>query len=160
MVLGALAATFVVVNLVPTVDIYGARLNLQAAILDPLFPGALALGLVVLTWWLLKRVNPLLLLVVYLVISILCAYPFFGPDHTCSTDPAAQYQVCTSALLHPYYALRRAAGADGSAHRRAFRRALRLADAGTVAGTQDRKRPRREGERRGRKGISEAIVYG
>ena len=104
MVLGALAATFVVVNLVPTVDIYGARLNLQAAILDPLFPGALALGLVVLTWWLLKRVNPLLLLVVYLVISILGAYPFFGPDHTSSTDPAAQYQVCTSSLLHPYYA--------------------------------------------------------
>jgi hypothetical protein len=99
-----LAATFVVVNLVPTVDIYGARLNLQAAILDPLFPGALALGLVVLTWWLLKRVNPLLLLVVYLVISILGAYPFFGPDHTSSTDPAAQYQVCTSSLLHPYYA--------------------------------------------------------
>jgi hypothetical protein len=104
MVLGALAATFVVVNLAPTVDIYGARLNLQAAILDPLFPGALALGLVVLTWWLLKRVNPLLLLVVYLVISILGAYPFFGPDHTSSTDPAAQYQVCTSSLLHPYYA--------------------------------------------------------
>jgi PTS system mannose-specific IID component len=104
MVLGALAATFVVVNLAPTVDIYGARLNLQAAILDPLFPGALALGLVVGTWWLLKRVNPLVLLVVYLVIAMLGAFPFFGPDHTSSTDPAAQYQVCTSSLLHPYYA--------------------------------------------------------
>ncbi len=105
MVLGALAASFVVVNLAPTVTIADAQLNLQAAILDPLFPGALALGLVVMTWWLLRRrVSPLALLAVYLVVSIVAAYPFFGPDHTSSTDPAAQYQVCTSSLLHPYYA--------------------------------------------------------
>jgi PTS system mannose-specific IID component len=104
MVLGALAAKFVVVYLAPTVDIYGAQLNLQAAVLDPLFPGALALGLVVMTWWLLKRVNPLMLLAVYLIVAIVAAYPFFGPDHTDSTDPAAQYRVCTSSLLHPYYA--------------------------------------------------------
>ena len=105
MVLGALAASFVVVNLAPTVTIAGAQMNLQAAVLDPLFPGALALGLVVMTWWLLRRrVSPLALLAVYLVVSIVAAYPFFGPDHTSSSDPAAQYQVCTSALLHPYYA--------------------------------------------------------
>jgi PTS system mannose-specific IID component len=105
MVLGALAASFVVVNLAPTVTIAGAQMNLQAAVLDPLFPGALALGLVVMTWWLLRRrISPLALLVVYLVISIVAAYPFFGPDHTNSSDPAAQYQVCTSSLLHPYYA--------------------------------------------------------
>jgi len=105
MVLGALAASFVVVNLAPTVTIAGAQMNLQAAVLDPLFPGALALGLVVVTWWLLRRrVSPLALLAVYLVVSIVAAYPFFGPDHTSSSDPAAQYQVCTSALLHPYYA--------------------------------------------------------
>jgi mannose/fructose/N-acetylgalactosamine-specific phosphotransferase system component IID/mannose/fructose/N-acetylgalactosamine-specific phosphotransferase system component IIC len=103
MVLGALAAKFVVVYLAPTVDIYGARLNLQAAVLDPLFPGALALGLVVMTWWLLKRVNPLMLLAVYLIVAMVAAFPFFGPDHTSSSDPAAQYQVCTSSLLHPYY---------------------------------------------------------
>jgi PTS system mannose-specific IID component len=105
MVLGALAASFVVVNLAPTVTIAGAQMNLQAAVLDPLFPGALALGLVVMTWWLLRRrVSPLSLLAVYLVVSIVAAYPFFGPDHTSSSDPAAQYQVCTSSLLHPYYA--------------------------------------------------------
>jgi PTS system mannose-specific IID component len=105
MVLGALAASFVVVNLAPTVTIAGAQMNLQAAVLDPLFPGALALGLVVMTWWLLRRqVSPLALLIVYLVVSIVAAYPFFGPDHTTSSDPAAQYQVCTSSLLHPYYA--------------------------------------------------------
>jgi len=103
MVLGALAAKFVVVNLAPTVTIAGAQLNIQAAVLDPLFPGALALGLVVMTWWLLRRVNPLLLLSIYLVFAILAAYPFFGPDHTDSSDPSAQYQVCTASLLHPYY---------------------------------------------------------
>ena len=104
MVLGALAASFVVVNLAPTVTIAGAQMNLQAAVLDPLFPGALALGLVVMTWWLLRRrVSPLALLAVYLVLSIVAAYPFFGPASTTSNDPAAQYQVCTSSLLHPYY---------------------------------------------------------
>jgi PTS system mannose-specific IID component len=101
MVLGALAAKFVVVNLAPTVNIAGAQLNLQAAVLDPLFPGALALGLVVLTWWLLRRVNPLLILVAILVFSILAAYPFFGPGQTNAGD--FSYQACTSSLLHPYY---------------------------------------------------------
>lgn len=100
MVLGALAAKFVVVNLAPTVSIAGAQLNLQAAIIDPLFPGALALGLVVLTWWLLRRVNPLLLLGIFLVVSILSAYPFFGPGPKDSND--FSYQACTSSLLHPY----------------------------------------------------------
>jgi PTS system mannose-specific IID component len=100
MVLGALAAKFVVVNLAPTISISGAQLNLQAAILDPLFPGVLALGLVVLTWWLLRRINPLVLLAVYLVVSILAAYPFFGPGPRDSSDYS--YQACTSSLLHPY----------------------------------------------------------
>ncbi|MGD0018505.1 MAG: PTS system mannose/fructose/sorbose family transporter subunit IID [Candidatus Limnocylindrales bacterium] len=103
LVLGALAAKFVVVYLAPTVTIAGAQLNIQAAVLDPLFPGGLALGLVVMTWWLLKRVNPLLLLAVYLIVAIVAAYPFFGPEKTTSSDPVAQYQVCTSSLLHPYY---------------------------------------------------------
>ncbi len=101
MVLGALAATFVVVNLAPTVSIAGAKMNLQAAIIDPLFPGALALGLVLLTWWLLRRrVNPLAILAAYLVISIIAAYPFFGPGQQNSGDYS--YQACTSSLLHQY----------------------------------------------------------
>ena len=100
MVLGALAAKYVTVNLAPTVTIAGAQLNLQAAILDPLFPGALALGLVVLTWWLLRRVNPLLLLAIYLVASIVAAYPFFGPGPANAGDYS--YQACTSSLLHQY----------------------------------------------------------
>ena len=101
MVLGALAANFVVVNLAPTVTIAGAQLNLQAAIIDPLFPGALALGLVVMTWYLLRRrVSPLALLAIYLVVSILAAYPFFGPGQQNSSDYS--YQACTSSLLHQY----------------------------------------------------------
>ncbi len=101
MVLGALAAKFIVVNLAPTITIAGAQLNLQSAVIDPLFPGALALGLVVSTWWLLRRVNPLLLLIVYLVVSMLAAYPFFGPGQANAND--FSYQACTSSLLHPYY---------------------------------------------------------
>jgi len=101
MVLGALAASFVVVNLAPTVTIAGAQMNLQAAIIDPLFPGALALGLVVMTWWLLRRrVNPLALLAAFLVFSIIAAYPFFGPGQQNSGDYS--YQACTSSLLHQY----------------------------------------------------------
>jgi hypothetical protein len=101
MVLGALAASFVVVNLAPTVTIAGAQMNLQAAIIDPLFPGALALGLVVMTWWLLRRrVNPLALLAAFLVFSIVAAYPFFGPGQQNSGDYS--YQACTSSLLHQY----------------------------------------------------------
>jgi PTS system mannose-specific IID component len=102
MVLGALAAKFVIVNLAPTVSIAGAQLNLQASVLDPLFPGLLPLGLVVMTWWLLRRrISPLALLAVYLVVSILAAYPFFGPGQANSNDYS--YQACTSSLLHQYY---------------------------------------------------------
>ena len=101
MVLGALAAKFVVVFLAPTITIAGASLNLQASVLDPLFPGMLALGLVMLTWWLLRRVNPLVLLVAYLVISLLAAYPFFGPGQKSTSDYS--YRACTSSLLHPYF---------------------------------------------------------
>ena len=100
MVLGALAAKFVVVNLAPTVTIAGAQMNLQAAIIDPLFPGALALGLVVMTWWLLRRTSPLKLLTIYLVFAILAAYPFFGPGQKDSNDYS--YGACTSSLLHQY----------------------------------------------------------
>jgi PTS system mannose-specific IID component len=101
MVLGALAAKFVVVYLAPTITIAGASLNLQASVLDPLFPGMLALGLVMLTWWLLRRVNPLLILAAYLAFSILAAYPFFGPGPANAGDYS--YQACTSSLLHQYY---------------------------------------------------------
>jgi PTS system mannose-specific IID component len=101
MVLGALAATFVVVNLAPTLTIAGARMNLQASVIDPIFPGALTLGLVLLTWWLLRRrVNPLAILAVFLVVSMISAFPFFGPGQKNASDYS--YEACTSSLLHQY----------------------------------------------------------
>ena len=103
LVLGALAARFVVAYLAPTVTIAGASLNLQAGLLDPVFAGLLPLAIVLATWLLIKRVSPLWLVLAYLVFSMVAAFPFFGPDHTTSTDPAAQYQVCTSSILHTYY---------------------------------------------------------
>ena len=101
MVLGALAATFVVVNLAPTLTIAGARMNLQASVIDPIFPGALTLGLVLLTWWLLRRrVNPLAILAAFLVVAMISAFPFFGPGQKNASDYS--YEACTSSLLHQY----------------------------------------------------------
>jgi PTS system mannose-specific IID component len=101
LVLGALAAKYVTVYLATTISVAGAQMNLQASLLDPVFPGVLALGLVLLIWWLLRRVNPLVILAAMLVFSILAAYPFFGPDQQSQYDYS--YQACTSSLLHQYY---------------------------------------------------------
>ena len=101
LVLGALAAKYVTVYLATTISVAGAQMNLQASLLDPVFPGVLALGLVLLIWWLLRRVNPLVILAAMLVFSILAAYPFFGPGQQSQYDYS--YQACTSSLLHQYY---------------------------------------------------------
>jgi PTS system mannose-specific IID component len=100
LVLGALAAKYVTVYLATTISVAGAQMNLQASLLDPVFPGVLALGLVLLVWWLLRRVNPLVILAAMLVFSILAAYPFFGPGQKSSTDYS--YQACTSSLLQGF----------------------------------------------------------
>jgi PTS system mannose-specific IID component len=102
-VLGALAGRFVVIYLAPTVTVAGASLNLQAGLLDPIFAGLLPLSIVLLTWWLLRRVNALWLVVGYIAFSIFAAYPFFGPGQSNDYSPQAQYQVCTSSILHAYY---------------------------------------------------------
>jgi PTS system mannose-specific IID component len=100
LVLGALAAKFVTVYLAPTVDVAGAKLNIQASILDPVFPGALALGVVMLTWWLLRRTSPLIVLALLLAFSIASALPLFGPGQQNAGDYS--YEACTSTLLHPW----------------------------------------------------------
>jgi PTS system mannose-specific IID component len=103
-VLGALAGRFVVIYLAPTITVSGASLNLQAGLLDPIFVGLLPLSIVLLTWWLLKRVSPLWLVVGYIVFSLVAAYPFFGPGQVPYTAPAEdQYRACTSSILHAYY---------------------------------------------------------
>ncbi|HEY6057258.1 MAG TPA: PTS system mannose/fructose/sorbose family transporter subunit IID [Candidatus Limnocylindrales bacterium] len=113
LVLGALAAQFVLVYLAPTVSINGPsvslgtypatpggqQLNLQTDILDKIFPGLLPLGLVLLTWWLLRRgSSPIRLLVVYLAIALLGAIPVFSLSH----QPAYVTDQCGAALFQPY----------------------------------------------------------
>ena len=101
LVLGALAAQFIVVFLAPTISLYGAHLNLQLDLLDKVFPGLLPLALVLLTWYLLsRRVSPITILAVYLVVSLVAAFPLFGPGPKDSND--FSYSACTSSLLHPY----------------------------------------------------------
>jgi PTS system mannose-specific IID component len=78
LVLGALAAKYVIVYLALTPEVAGGKLNIQASVLDPAFPGILALGLVMLTWWLLRRLNPLLVLAGCWP-SRSGRPPFFGP---------------------------------------------------------------------------------
>lgn len=97
LVLGALAATFVALYIAPTVSIGAERLSIQRDLLDKIFPGLLPLGLVLLTWWLLRRgTSPIRLLVVYLVICLVGAFPFFGEAPKYVTDK------CGSAVFQPY----------------------------------------------------------
>lgn len=97
LVLGALAATFVAVFIAPTLTVGAQSLNIQTDIIDKIMPGLLPLALVLLTWWLLKRgMNPIRLLVVYLAIALIGAFPFFGPSPNFVTDQ------CGSAVFQPY----------------------------------------------------------
>ena len=114
-VLGALAASFVALNIAPTFSVGvggelsfgqypafgvgGTQLNIQHDLLDKILPGLLPLGLVLLSWWLLKRGwNPIRLLVVYLVIAIVGSFPFFSM----SNQPKYVTDQCGAALLQPY----------------------------------------------------------
>jgi len=97
LVLGALAATYVTLSIAPDLAIGNTVLSIQRDILDKMLPGLLPLALVVGTWWLIRRrVNPVLLLVVYLVVAIIGSYPFFGAAPTYVTDK------CGSAVFQPY----------------------------------------------------------
>ena len=98
LVLGALAAKFIVLFLAPTITITGTSLNLQTDILDKILPGLLPLALVLAAWYLLRRrVSPILLLVVFLVAALVGSFPFFGPaPQTTNGDN------CGSAIFSPY----------------------------------------------------------
>ncbi len=97
LVLGALAATYVTLAIAPDLTVGNTVLNIQRDILDKMLPGLLPLALVVGTWWLIRRrVNPVLLLVVYLVVALIGSYPLFGPAPTYVTDK------CGSAIFQPY----------------------------------------------------------
>ncbi len=109
-VLGALAASFVTVFVGPTIHLAAADISIQHDILDKIMPGLLPLGLVLLTWYLLRRrVHPVALLVTYLLIAIVGSYPFFGRAPFYVTD------ACGSAVFQPYAACPVAAAAPSAA---------------------------------------------
>ncbi|MBX3067359.1 MAG: PTS system mannose/fructose/sorbose family transporter subunit IID [Microbacteriaceae bacterium] len=97
-VLGALTAQFVKVYVGWTVHAGdNTTVYIQQDVLDKILPGLLPLGLVVLTWWLLMRGwHPIKLLVIYVIICIVGAIPFMGPQPKYITD------ACGSSILQPY----------------------------------------------------------
>ncbi len=97
LVLGALAAKFVMLFVAPTIQVGGSVLHLQQDLFDKILPGMLPLALVVLSWWLLTRgMSPIRLLIIYLIFCILGAIPIFGPAPQFVTDQ------CGSAIFQPY----------------------------------------------------------
>ena len=67
-------------------------------LLDDIMPALLPLLFTLLTWWLIarRRVSPILLLVVYLVVAMVGAFPLFAGS---AVDPTTQ---CPS-ILHEFY---------------------------------------------------------
>jgi len=97
MVLGGLAANFVLLYMGLNVKVGGDVIDLQRDVFDLLMPGILPLALVIFTWWMLKRgIHPIKLLVVYVLICLAGAFPFFGRAPEFVTD------ACGSSVLQPY----------------------------------------------------------
>jgi mannose PTS system EIID component len=97
LVLGGLTASFVKVYVGWTVNVGETQVRIQQDVLDKILPGLLPLGLVVLTWWLLMRGwHPIKLLVIYVIVCIVGAIPFMGPEPQYITD------ACGSSILQPY----------------------------------------------------------
>jgi len=97
MVLGALTFSFVSLYFAFNINVSGTSINLQTGILDKIMPGLLPVSIVLFAWFLLRRrVSPILLIFIFLVIALVGSYPFFGP--------APQYVTgsCGSALFQPY----------------------------------------------------------
>jgi len=99
MVMGAL--TFQFVNLYLTlswkIDVGGGNqttFDVNNNLLNQIMPGLLPLGFTLMTWYLLarRRVSPITLLVVYLIVAMVAALPIFG-------DPASP---CSS-ILNPFF---------------------------------------------------------
>jgi PTS system mannose-specific IID component len=96
LVLGALAYQFVHVYVTLTLLVGDGHFELNE-LLDSIMPGILPLLFTLLTWWLLakRRISPILLLVIYLIVAMIGAYPLFSG----AVDPTFQ---CPS-ILHEFY---------------------------------------------------------
>jgi mannose/fructose/sorbose-specific phosphotransferase system IID component len=100
MVMGALTFQFVHIylNLSWSIDVGGGQSKLfdvNRDLLGAIMPGLLPLAFTLLTWYLLarRRVSPLSLLVVYIVIAMIGALPIFGdPNSPCSSILNAFFQ--------------------------------------------------------------------
>jgi PTS system mannose-specific IID component len=95
-VLGALTAQFVTVFVTLQVTIDDASFQLHE-LLNQVLPGILPLAFVLLTWYLLarRRVSPIWLLVIYLGVAMIGAFPFWG-DQPCPSilNPFFQPDYC------------------------------------------------------------------
>jgi PTS system mannose-specific IID component len=97
LVLGALAFQFVHVYVTLSLIVGDGKFEL-AKLLAQIMPGILPLLFTLLTWWLLarRRVSPVWLLVAYLIVAMVGAFPFFAGS---AVDPTTQ---CPS-ILHEFY---------------------------------------------------------
>jgi len=97
LVLGALAFQFVHVYVTLTLIVGDGHFELNE-LLGQIMPGLLPLLFTLMTWWLLTRrhVSAIWLLVAYLVIAMVGAFPFFAGS---AVDPTTQ---CPS-ILHEFY---------------------------------------------------------
>jgi mannose/fructose/N-acetylgalactosamine-specific phosphotransferase system component IID len=100
LVMGALAYQFVHFYLTWTIGIDAGggnvtRFDLNADFFAKIMPGLLPLGVVLLTWYLIarRRINPLWVLIIYVVFAMVAAYPFFNAD---ASNPC-------SSLLNPFF---------------------------------------------------------
>src|SRR5690625_459940 len=97
MVLGGLAAQFVVLFVGAKMNVGGEVIHLQQDVFDLLLPGLLPLGLIILTWWVLKRgFHPIKLMIIYVIVCLIGAFPFFG------RSPEFVSDACGSSILQPY----------------------------------------------------------
>jgi len=95
-VLGALTAQFVTVYVTLQLTIDNSQFELYK-LLNQILPGLLPLAFTLMTWWLLarRRVSPIWLLVIYLAVAMIGAFPFWG-DQACQSilNPFFQPDYC------------------------------------------------------------------
>ncbi len=106
-VLGALTAQFVQIYVTLQVTIDQGADQAPASyefykILNQLMPGILPLAFTLMTWWLLarRRVSPIWLLVIYLAVALIGAFPFWGgnaPGCQSILNPFFQPNYCVPA---------------------------------------------------------------
>lgn len=74
MVVGAMSMEMVTINFLPKIGIGNNSETIQS-LLDGIFPGLASLSLFAMMYWMIqKKINPLLIMLIILVVSIVLAY--------------------------------------------------------------------------------------